>query len=180
VSEVPAPSEPKPPLWRRLRRLAVEAAIVVAVYLAVSAWRERSMPSTDEPAPAFALSTLDGQRVTLADLAGKTVLLHFWATWCGVCRAEIPELKSIYEHLDSDEAVLAVVSSNDAAEVRRFAQEHELPYPIVMATREVLSSYGVSAFPTNFIIDPKGRIRHKSVGLSTRFGLGARMSCAGH
>jgi peroxiredoxin len=170
----------KPPLRKRARRWLLEIAIVVGVYLAISAWRERDMPPTSDPAPPFTLTSLDGRHVSLADLAGKTVLLHFWATWCGVCKLEIPTLESIHEGLDEDEVLLAVVASNDPAEVRRFASEHALEYPILMASGDILSAYGISAFPTNFIIDPAGRIRHKSVGMSTRLGLGARMSCAGH
>jgi peroxiredoxin len=169
----------KPPLSRRARRWAVEIAIVVAVYLAFSAWRERDMPATSGTAPPFALTALTGERVELVDLTGKTVLLHFWATWCGVCKAEIPALESIYENLDADEALLAVVAASDVDEVRRFVAERALPYPILFASREVLSAYGVTAFPTNYIIDSDGRIQHKSVGMSTRFGLSSRMSCAG-
>jgi peroxiredoxin len=177
----PTKSEPeKPPLRRRVRRWVLEIAVVLGVYLAVSAWRERDMPETSDPAPPFTLTSLDGRHVSLADLAGKTVLLHFWATWCGVCKLEIPTLDSIHDGLDEDEVLLAVVASNDAAEVRRFASEHALEYPILMASGDILSAYGISAFPTNFIIDPEGRIQHKSVGMSTRLGLGTRMSCAGH
>lgn len=169
----------KPPWSRRIRRWAVEIAIVVAVYLAVSAWRERGMPPTNEPAPPFALTSLTGERVELAGLAGKTVLLHFWATWCGVCKAEIPALEAISEGLDEDEVLLTVVASDDAEEVRAFVKERGLTYPIVLAGDGVLGAYGVSAFPTNFVIDPEGRIAHRSVGLSTRLGLSLRMSCAG-
>jgi peroxiredoxin len=179
VSDAEPSAKEPPPKQQRLRRWALQLGLVVAVYLAVSAWREREMPSTNEPAPPFALTTLSGERVQLADLAGKTVLLHFWATWCGVCKAEISTLKTIQENLDSDEVLLTVVASNDRDEVQRFASERQLSYPILMATAELLTSYGVSAFPTNYIIDPRGRIHHKSVGLSTRLGLGARMGCAG-
>lgn len=168
----------KPPLKRRARRWALELLVVLGVYFSVQGWRSRDALPSDELAPAFSLSTPDGQRVSLADFEGKRVLLHFWATWCGVCKAELPMLRAIEEGLSEDEVLLTVVASDDPSEVRTFAKERELDYPIVIGTPEVLSAYRISAFPTNYVIDSAGKIVAHTTGLSTRLGLWARMGCA--
>jgi peroxiredoxin len=172
-------SDAKPPR-RRWRRIALEALLLLGVYFAVTAWRERDALPTDGQAPAFALTALDGSTVRLTDFAGKTVLLHFWATWCGVCKAELPMMRAIHEHLGTDEVLLAIVASDDRDEVARFATEHELRYPILFADRRLLAAYGVSAFPTNYVVTGDGRVASSTVGLSSRLGLWWRMSCAGH
>ncbi|HEX9622106.1 MAG TPA: TlpA disulfide reductase family protein [Polyangiaceae bacterium] len=156
------------------------AALVAAVYLALAYFRGRSGLPTDgdTPAPAFTLRTLDGQERSLADLAGKTVLLHFWAPWCGICRAEVSTLNAVKADLAPDQALLTVAAADDVASVREFMRERELAYPVVMATPEVLAAYGVSAFPTNYVIDARGRIRSHTVGMTTRWGLKARLGCS--
>ncbi len=127
-------------------------------------------------APDFALTESSGRRVSLADYRGKKVLLHFFATWCGVCRVELPSLRGLAQHLAPDEALVAVVEdSTDVEAVRRFAREHELTYPILLGSPEVLRAYRVSAFPTNYFINGDGTIAGSSVGLSTRLGMATRL-----
>jgi len=170
-------SDPRPrrPLWLRW---VLEALVVLGLFAAVSAWQTRELPS-DGPAPALALKTLDGTVVRLEELRGKTLLLHFWATWCGVCRYEIPAVNAVYDGLDGREALLSVVAdSEDVDNVRRFVAERGIRYPVLLATPEVLERYRVRAFPTNYFIDPGGMIRSSTMGMSTRWSLAARMGCA--
>lgn len=170
----PAPEKRR---WR-WRRLLVEGAIVLAVYFAITAWRERDTLPDDQVAPAFAAPGLDGRIVRLEDFAGKTVLLHFWATWCGVCKAEIPMLRAIHENLGEDEVLLAVVASEQPDEVAGFVAERGIDYPVIFADRALLGAYGVTAFPTYYVIGPEGRVEGRTVGLTSRLGIWARMRWA--
>ena len=166
------------PLGRRALRWALEAAIVIGVYLAISAYQERNLVD-DTRAPRFTLRNLDGHQVRLEQLAGKRVLLHFWATWCGVCRREFGALNAIYSDLDDDEVLLSIVAdSDDPAAVRRFVAEHDIRYPVLLATTGVLESYRVSAFPTSYYLDPQGKVVDSTVGMSTRWAMAARLGCA--
>lgn len=114
----------------------------------------------------------------MADVDGKTTLIHFWATWCGVCRAEFSALNAIQRNLDSDQALLSVVADSEHPEfVRSFAKEHSLDYPILLGTDEVLERYRVQAFPTNYYVDQSGALKGTSVGLSTRWGMLLRLGC---
>lgn len=103
-------------------------------------------------------------------------MIHFFATWCGVCRAELPSVRGLARNLGSNEVLLAVVADSEDAElVRRFAREHELSYPILLGTPETLSAYRVSSFPTNYYVNGDGSIQTSTVGLSTRLGMALRL-----
>jgi thiol-disulfide isomerase/thioredoxin len=123
--------------------------------------------SNPQEAPAFLAADLDGQPVSTADWKGKVVLLNFWATWCPPCRAEIPmliQLKDLYK----DRLVIVGVSLDDdpAQEVKKFSIDKRFNYPVVMATREIISAYGgVPALPTTFVINQDGKVVQKHIGL---------------
>ena len=120
-----------------------------------------------DPAPAFKLSTLDGKPLSLADYKSKVILLNFWATWCGPCRAEIPDLVELQDkYKDQLQIIGLVVDDEDEDAVKKFAQRYGINYPIAMATDEVRSEYGgIPALPTSFVLDGEGRLVQKHEGL---------------
>ena len=119
------------------------------------------------PAPTFTATDLDGRPVSLAALRGKVVLVNFWATWCGPCRAEIPDLVALQEKYRDQLQVIGI--SQDEAPVdlvRRFAASHHMNYPVVMSSPEIERLFpGVNALPTSFILDRESRIVQKHVGM---------------
>jgi thiol-disulfide isomerase/thioredoxin len=121
-----------------------------------------------DAAPAFELKDLDGKPVSLAEARGKVVLLNFWATWCGPCRAEIPDLVDLQKrYADKLEIIALATDEDDADEVRRFVREAGINYRVAMGSDEVRRSYGgIAALPTAFVIDGQGRIVQKHVGLN--------------
>lgn len=143
----------------------------MAIFLGVSAYQTRNHVAR-EPAPDFTLADLDGNQVSLSSYRHKKVLLHFWATWCGVCRAELPSLRSLQRSLGPDEVLLTIVEdADDVAAVRGFAREHDLTYPVLLGTDEVRRAYRVRSFPTNYYVSGDGSVRSSTVGLSTRLGM---------
>ena len=121
-----------------------------------------------EAAPAFELKDLDGKPVSLADAKGKIVLLNFWATWCGPCRAEIPDLVDLQKrYADKLEIIALATDEDDPDMVRRFVMKSGINYRVAMTSDEVRRSYGgVAALPTSFVIDSEGRVVQKHVGLN--------------
>jgi thiol-disulfide isomerase/thioredoxin len=121
-----------------------------------------------EVAPAFELKDLEGKPVSLAEARGKIVLLNFWATWCGPCRAEIPDLVDLQKrYADKLEIIALATDEDDPDEVRRFMLQSGINYRVAMASNEVRRNYGgVGALPTSFVIDSDGRIVQKHVGLN--------------
>jgi len=163
------------PIWKRFAPWAGQLALVVGLLVGVSAYQTRHHLAR-EPAPDFSLRDLAGNSLSLSQHRGKKVLIHFFATWCGVCRAELPSLRGLSQNLGPNETLLAIVEDSDDVEaVRRFARENELSYPILLGTRETLRAYRVSSFPTNYYVNGDGSIQASTVGLSTRLGMAFRL-----
>lgn len=118
-------------------------------------------------APTFASRDLDGREVSLTALRGKVVLINFWATWCGPCRAEIPDLIALQEKYRDGLQIIGI--SQDEAPVdlvRRFVAAHHMNYPVVMSSPEIEALFpGVNALPTSFVVDRQSRIVQKHVGM---------------
>jgi cytochrome c biogenesis protein CcmG, thiol:disulfide interchange protein DsbE len=121
-----------------------------------------------ESAPAFQLNDLEGKPFSLAEAKGKIVLLNFWATWCGPCRAEIADLVDLQKrYADKLEIIALATDEDDADEVRRFVLKSGINYRVAMISDEVRRDYGgIAALPTSFVIDGEGRVVQKHVGLN--------------
>jgi thiol-disulfide isomerase/thioredoxin len=120
-----------------------------------------------DPAPDFKLAGLDGKSVTLADSKGKVVLVNFWATWCGPCRAEIPDLVELQKKYKDRLQILGLaVDDEDLDAIKKFAARFGVNYPVALATNEIRLQYGgIPALPTSFILDSEGRVVQKHEGL---------------
>jgi peroxiredoxin len=123
--------------------------------------------SKDQPAPDFTLKTLAGDEVELSKLRGKVVIVNFWATWCGPCRAEIPHLNALYDKYAAKGLEIVGVSLDRTGEagVRAFVEKNGMRYIVAMGNSDVVVKYGgVSAIPTTFIIDREGKVRGRWEG----------------
>lgn len=120
------------------------------------------------PAIDFTLKDQFGNTHTLSDYKGKTVFLNFWATWCPPCRREMPDIQNIYETYDTEGEdgliVLGIAAPNMGSEgseeeITQFLEENGYTYPVVMdTTGEIFSVYGITSFPTTFMIDRDGNV----------------------
>ena len=118
-------------------------------------------------APPLHAQDLLGKPVNKENWAGKVVLVNFWATWCPPCREEIPELLELKKEFRDQLEIVGISEDDDPPEsVLKFARQKGMMYPIVMATPELIDSYGgVPALPTSFLIDTQGRVVQKHSGL---------------
>jgi thiol-disulfide isomerase/thioredoxin len=117
--------------------------------------------------PAFIARDLDGREVSSASWRGKVIIINFWATWCGPCRAEIPDLVTLQEKY-RDRLQVIGISEDEAPPdvVKRFAADHHVNYPVIMTTPEIGKLFpGIGALPTSFIIDRESRVVQKHVGM---------------
>ena len=126
-------------------------------------------PAMGHPAPEFTLSTPEGETVTLSDLRGRPVVLNFWATWCGPCRAEMPELQRLHENLEPAGVVVLGVNQNETeTAIASFRQELGVDFPTVIDRRMGVSrEYAVNSIPTTFFIDRDGTVRDIFTGPMT-------------
>ena len=120
-----------------------------------------------DAAPLFALKGLDGESVNLAGARGKVVLLNFWATWCGPCRMEVPDLVALQKkYKDRLQVIGLIIDDTDEDAIRAFAKRYGINYPVAIAPAETRFEFGgVPALPTSFVIDAQGRVVQKHIGL---------------
>ena len=137
-------------------------------------------------APDFRLRSVDGIDLQLSDLRGDFVLLNFWATWCGPCRDETPDLQALFQtaRRETAQGGLIVVGVNQQEEpdtVRAFTAEFGVTYPVVLdRAGEVSDAYRVGrGLPMTFLIDPAGVIERIYYGRITSDALAALASGAG-
>ncbi len=120
-----------------------------------------------DPAPDFKVKDLDGNDLSLEASKGKVVLLNFWATWCGPCRAEIPSLVQLQNRYKDRLQIIGMdVDDDDEDTVREVVKREGINYPVALTALQVRLAYGgIGALPTVFVIDPEGRVVQKHVGL---------------
>lgn len=127
---------------------------------------ESSDPDT-VPAPDFTLTDQNGTEHTLSDYKGKTIFLNFWATWCPPCRSEMPEIQSLYEKYGENEGDLIVLGvatpdygkEGSKEDIAAFLADNGYTFPVVMDNYGLFTyQYGISAYPTTFMIDKDGNV----------------------
>ncbi len=118
-------------------------------------------------APAFTLQDLAGKEQILSQWRGKLIMLNFWATWCGPCRAEMPGMERLWQRYRDEGLVVVAVSVDEGMErrVAKFVEILKLSYPILLDAEGVVSDhYQVSALPHSFLINSDGQLIAKVVG----------------
>lgn len=117
-------------------------------------------------APGFSIKTLQGDDISLDGLAGKFVVIDFWATWCPPCRDSVSDLKSLTKKYSHDQVVLISVSADDdAAQWRSFIAKKNMDWAQFLDSGgEMRQRFNVHEFPTYVVIDPQGFIRERIVG----------------
>lgn len=149
----------------RVRDTLVAVAVITVVGLAAAVWL---MPAGLSRAPAVTFRTLDGQRMELAELRGRPVLVTFWATTCPGCIAEMPHLIDLYRRLHPAglEIVAVAMSYDPPNQVLAMRERRGLPYPVALdIDGGIARAFGdVKLTPTSFLIDPDGRIVFHKIG----------------
>jgi thiol-disulfide isomerase/thioredoxin len=124
--------------------------------------------------PAVVLDTemqsADGKPIKLSNYSGKVLVVNLWATWCGPCRNETPELVRLYKEYQDQGLEVVALSTEDpirsAQSVQQFMRDYEINYPVGWATREVAIALmkDRTSIPQNFIITRDGRIKKRFIG----------------
>ncbi len=148
---------------------ASHAAALKSEYMQNVSMVSTVAPSSGADASNFTWYDSEGRLVSLSDLKGKTVLINFWATWCGPCKAELPDIESLSKAYASKGLVVVGVSEDRGdgmlKHVSDFAAKHGLTYQIVIDNDDIANAFGsINAIPTSFIVSKNGQIVDKWIG----------------
>ncbi len=162
-------------LNKKVYRWLVELSIILIVLLAVRFWMQRDVVSGI--APNISAATLKGQHFDLYKDQRRPILVHFWATWCPVCKLE----QSNIENTAKDYPVITIaMQSGNNDELSQFMQEEKLSFAVINDESGVLSrSYNIRGVPVSFIINNENKIEFVEVGYTTELGLRMRLWWAG-
>jgi peroxiredoxin len=171
------------PFWTPLRVACTIVSLgLLAAFGASSCNSNDPTPAASRPAPNRALATLPrtildaenkaaaGDPIKLRNYSGKVLLVNLWATWCGPCRMETPELVRLHKEFQSRGVEIVGLSTEDpeasAESVMNFVREYDVDYQIGWATREVAQTLmqGRTSIPQSFIIARDGRILRRFIG----------------
>jgi len=155
---------------RRVYGWLLQACILLIVLFSIHLWQTRNVASG--PAPPLLGRTLQGDPFDLAAAEGP-ILVHFWATWCPVCRLELGNIDAL--HPEYGVITVAMMSGSDG-EILQYLRDKEVDFPVISDPGgHIASSWGVTAVPASFVLDGQGNIRFTEVGYSTSRGLRARL-----
>jgi peroxiredoxin len=160
---------------RRWWRWPLEILVIVALVLVIRAWIARDL--AQGPAPEFEAYLLDGSPVALTDYADRPMLLHFWATWCPICRLEEGEIVRVSR---SHPVLTVAMQSGSAADVEAHLNERERALDVVLdPDGQLAARFGVRVVPSTFIIDRAGQIVFRKQGYAPPLELRLRLWLAG-
>lgn len=167
------PTSPEKTSRRKVwRRRAIELLLFVVMIAGIRTWQQRDMVSG--MAPPLAGTRLDGSTYSLPLKPAQPVLVHFWATWCSICRMEQGSIDAIAR--DYPNTITVAMQSGDAAQVRKHLDKEGLHFPVVNdADGNLSTAWGVHAVPASFVIGTDGKIRFVEVGYTTGVGLRLRL-----
>jgi peroxiredoxin len=157
------------------RALLFDVVALILLFAGISAWQSKHLIVADgqQQAPDFNLVALDGQRYELSQAQGDKALLYFFAPWCHVCGLSASNIEALRAARNDDELDIYMValSYDSLAEVKAFVDEHQLTVPVLLGHDQQIEDYRIRAFPTYYVVDNNGRVKHRSVGYSTELGL---------
>ena len=143
-------------IWRR--RLGT-ATVALATVAALILLLRGTTPAVRAPAPALPSTVLQPPSRTLASLRGRPALIHFWASWCGPCNQEAPQIALAADELRGRAALVGVDFSDSASAARAFLRRHKWSFTVLSdPDGEAGNGYGLAGLPATFILDGRGRI----------------------
>jgi len=163
-------------LKSRVLKYSLEIIIILIVLIAVKSYLQRDL--VEGVVPPLKGMLLNGQTFNIRSHQGQPILLHFWATWCSICKMEEGSISDLSEDY---KVVTVAMNSGDAQDIKGYLEERQISFPVIVDEYgELAKRFGVRGVPTSFVIDPQGNIDFTEVGYTTPLGLRLRLWLAGN
>lgn len=158
-------------LKKRPVKWLLEITIFLLVYLAARSWMQRDMVAG--PLPEVKGISLTAEQIDISTKLERPLLLHFWASWCRICRFEQDSIQSISQEY---QVVTVAMQSGSDDEVRKFLKDNNLSFTVINDEEGLLSKrFGIQGVPASFIINKQGEIAYTEVGYTSAWGLRFRL-----
>ena len=147
--------------------LGVCLAVLSSSFVSTNAWAQfdKTAWPVNVATPKIEAVDLQGKAWNAAELAGKVVVLNFWATWCAPCKDELPTLQTLHDISDAQTVVLTINVREPAARAARYMQSTGMTFPVISDPKgELAKRWGVTVYPTTLLIAPNGQTRWRIVG----------------
>ena len=155
-----------------MRRLAVAFTVIAAAIPGALAQEAPPKDIIGKKAPDFTLESVEGEPLKLSSLAGRVVVLDFWAVWCGPCTESMPFFQALQDRYGKDGLEIVGLHVDDrmppTPDVKDFLEEIGVTYRNVISTTDVDNAYLVYAMPTTYILDRRGVVRKRHVGFNPK------------
>ena len=164
VGAAPPPRKTLQTIAARAPLLQVTGLLLCLPLLAHAQFQKSPWPAS-QPTPVLDLADLQGQRWTHERLKGRVVVLNFWATWCAPCKEEMSSLQTLHELGGGEPVVIGVNVRETASHVKRYVKATGVGFPVLLDPQgDLARRWGVTVYPTTFLIGPDGRVRWRIQG----------------
>jgi peroxiredoxin len=171
---MPRAAQMTEPRWRKFASLILNGAMMIAVFVAVSAFQARNMLDTDrQSSPQLSAMTLGSGSFDLASHEPRPTVIYFFAPWCQYCAFSSDNLNRLRRLRDEDALRIVAVALDwkNVDEVKQFAEQHELNVPVLLGDAAIARDWKVYGFPTYYVLDSQSRVVSRDIGYSTQLGM---------
>lgn len=146
--------------------LVVGAVVILALGFGLAGGLTGRALQVGEPAPAFRVTAIDGQEISSSAMAGKVLVVNFFATWCEPCRQEAGDLEALWDEYQARDVLFIAIAYKDVdAKVREFVQQAGISFPVANSNENIGRRFGITGVPETFVIGPDGVLRYKRIGV---------------